>query len=547
MSRYSSFNSNRLGGHNVSFGIVCASLLLATFHCAPLRAQTTNGQSSQASSASSSDTQHMADIERRLNDVTSSLTQTQQALEQSLIEIQRLRAELDALRLQAGNAPTNPPASLPAKPPAAPTQNAAGDIAAGGSSSSDDLKAVHDQQDTLQAEIKQHEQIKVESASKYPVRVTGLVLFNAFSNVGVVDNAELPTIAFARTPGASHGSGGATMRQTLLGLDATGPRLWEARSSAQISTDFFGGLSTNTYGYSAPTGLLRLRQAYASLDWEKTTTQVGVTETLISPLSPTSYAMLAIPALSASGNLWTWSPQIRVEQRIPFSDQHRLGLEAGLIYPESSAYTSTQLVSPVEASRHPGYEGRVSWRADGSSTGTPHPFVLGIGGYSGSQFYNSTTSIHSWAVTADWRVPLFKRFEITGEAYRGRSLGAFGGGSYKDILTGTDVITGLTRSTGVETVGGWSQLKVRFGPTMEANAAFGLDNALSGNFYGLILSPATNPLELNARNSSVFGNFIFRPRTYLILSPEYRRIQSWLYTGPASIANIFTITAGYQF
>src|SRR5277367_1985907 len=134
MSRHLSFNSNHLGASNVPLCIACASLLLATFHCAPLRAQTTNGQSSQASPASSSDTQHMADIERRLNDVTSSLTQTQQALEQSLLEIQRLRAELDALRLQAGNAPASPSASpqanLPAKPPAAPTQNPAGDIAA---------------------------------------------------------------------------------------------------------------------------------------------------------------------------------------------------------------------------------------------------------------------------------------------------------------------------------------------------------------------------------------------------------------------------------
>src|SRR5277367_3088523 len=144
MSRHLSFNSNHLGASNVPLCIACASLLLATFHCMPLRAQVANGQSSLASPPSSPDTQHMADIERRLNDVTSSLTQTQQALEQSLLEIQRLRAELDALRLQAGNAPTNPPASLPAKPTAAPAQNAAGEIAAGASSSSDDLKALHD-------------------------------------------------------------------------------------------------------------------------------------------------------------------------------------------------------------------------------------------------------------------------------------------------------------------------------------------------------------------------------------------------------------------
>jgi regulator of replication initiation timing len=540
MRRHPAFNSNRLCGRVVSFFIAWAALLLTVFSCTPLLSQTTSGQSSPASS---SDTQqHMADIERRLNEVTTTLSQTQQALEQSLIEIQKLHAELDALK----QPPVN---NTPAIPETAATKNAAANNnnPADNSSSSDDLKALHEQQDTLQAEIKQHEQIKVETASKYPVKVTGLILFNAFSNAGVVDNAELPTIAFPRQPGSSHGSAGATMRQTLLGLDATGPQLWKAHSSAEISVDFFGGLSSNTYGYSTPTGLLRLRQTQASLDWEKTTAQVGVTEPLISPLSPTSYATVAMPALSASGNLWAWTPQIRVEQRIPFSDQHRLGLEAGLIYPQSVGSTNAQLVSPVEASRRPGYEGRISWRADGNSTGTPHPFVLGIGAYSSSQYYNSTTSIHSWAATADWQVPLFKWFQITGEAYRGRALGGFGGGSYKDILTGTDSITGLTRSTGVDAVGGWSQLKLRISPTMEANAAFGLDDALSSNFDGLILSSSTNPLELNSRNSSVIGNLIFRPKTYLILSPEYRRIQSWLYSGPANIANVFTITAGYQF
>jgi hypothetical protein len=536
MSRHPFFKSNRPGVHSVSSCIAMASLLVVAIHCAPLRAQATT-------EPSPSDTQRMADIERRLNDVTTALTQTQQQLEQSLLQVQRLRAELDALQPHAANAPPIPAAA----PNAAPTQNAAPDITATSSSSSDDLKAVHEQQDTLQAEIKQHEQIKVETASKYPLRVTGLVLFNAFANAGVVDNAELPTLAFPRPPGSSHGSAGATLRQTLLGLEATGPQLWNARSSAQISLDFFGGISNTANIYNPTNGVVRLRQAQVGLDWAKTTTQVGVSEALISPLSPTSYATVAVPALSASGNLWTWSPQIRVEQRIPFSDQHRLGLEAGLIYPASPNATSLQLVSPIEASRRPGVEGRVSYRADGSSTGTPHPFVLGIGAYSSSQYYNSATSIHSWAITADWQLPLFKRFQITGEAYRGRALGGFGGGSYNDILTSVDAITGLPRSKGVEVVGGWSQMKLRINPTIEANAAFGLDNALSGNFYGLILSPTNNPLQLYARNSSVMGNVIFRPKTYLILSPEYRRIQNWLYTGAPTTANIFTITAGYQF
>jgi hypothetical protein len=331
----------------------------------------------------------------------------------------------------------------------------------------------------------------------------------------------------------------------LLGFDATGPHLWNARSTARLSVDFFGGVSANEYGYSSPTGLLRLRLADASLDWERTTAQVGIEEALISPLSPTSYATVAMPGLSASGNLWAWSPQLRVEQRIPLSEQNRLTLEGGLIDPGSPQYASIQLDTPVEASRRPGYEGRIAFHADGGPS--RGPLAFGAAGYSSSQFYAGGTHIHSWAVTGDWQIPLLKRMDLTGEAYRGRSLGGFGGGGYKDILTGVDTATGLTSTRGVDAVGGWTQLKFSFGPTTEANAAWGIDNAFASSFDGLVLTAPVSPQERNARNSSIVGNFIYRPKTYLIFSPEYRRLQSWIYDGPSSIANIFTVTAGFQF
>ena len=151
------------------------------------------------------------------------------------------------------------------------------------------------------------------------------------------------------------------------------PELRAARSSAEVSIDFFGGVSTNSYGYSSSAGVVRMRQSWVSLDWYKTTAQAGYTMPLISPLSPTSYATVAQPGLAGSGNLWTWSPQLQVEQRIPLTEQSRIGLEGGLIIPPASGYTSTQLDSPVEASRHPGYEGRFSYRADGSRKGIPRP------------------------------------------------------------------------------------------------------------------------------------------------------------------------------
>ena len=186
-------------------------------------------------------------------------------------------------------------------------------------------------------------------------------------------------------------------------------------------------------------------------------------------------------------------------------------------------------------------------RADGTRKGVPRPFALGVSGYSAHQFYSSATQIHSWAVTGDWQIPIFKWFALTGEAYRGRSLGGLGGGTYKDIFTGTDSVTGLTRTTGVETAGGWSQLKFIPSSTFQINVAFGLDDAFASNFDGFNFSAAHRSTQLNTRNSSVVANLIYRPKSYLILSPEYRRIQTWPYNGSANIANIFTITAGYEF
>jgi hypothetical protein len=488
-------------------------------------------------SATTPDQQRIVEIEHRLNDLTNAISQTQQMLNQSLEEMKELRSQLDALRAQTGGAPASGANAAPATVSAG---NEAG--------SKKDLETIREGQEAMQAEIQQHDQTKVETASKYPVRISGLILFNAFSNAGVVDDVQLPTIALARPPGESHGSSGATLRQTLLALDATGPRIGGARSSAEVSIDFFGGVSANSYGYSSSAGFLRMRQSWVNLEWQQTSAQVGYTVPLISPLSPTSYATVAQPGLAGAGNLWTWSPQAQVEHRFDLSDQHTITLEGGLIDPQSPSYAADQLDSPVEASQHPGYEGRLSYRSEGSRIfGSDHPLVLGVGGYTANQLYTTATQIRSWAATADWQLPIMKWLDLTGEVYRGRALGGFGGGIYRDVLMGTDSVTGQPRTTGVETAGGWSQLKFSFNPTLEANAAFGLDDAFSGNYYGLIFPTGTSASQFTTRNNSIVANLIYRPKTYLILSPEYRHIQTWQFAGPANTAHIFTLTLGYQF
>ena len=72
--------------------------------------------------------------------------------------------------------------------------------------------------------IEEQSQTKVEAAHKFPVSLTGMLLFNAFSNSQPNgNNYYLPT-------GAS--PSGATLRQTTIGLQFQGGSLARRRQGA---------------------------------------------------------------------------------------------------------------------------------------------------------------------------------------------------------------------------------------------------------------------------------------------------------------------------
>ncbi|MGA2458973.1 MAG: hypothetical protein ABSF85_15495, partial [Terriglobales bacterium] len=93
----------------------------------------------------------------------------------------------------------------------------------------------------LSGKVDDQYQTKVESASKYRVRLSGIVLMNLVSNQGVVDSIDLPTLAYARPPGGSGGSFGATLRQSEIGLEAFGPTVAGAKTTADLQIDLAGG------------------------------------------------------------------------------------------------------------------------------------------------------------------------------------------------------------------------------------------------------------------------------------------------------------------
>jgi hypothetical protein len=467
------------------------------------------------------------------------IEQSQQQIEQSQRQMQQLQQQLLELRQEI--APTAAATS------ATPTASIATSSAA--PNPDENSTPTDERLQTLEAAVKLHDQSKVESSSKYPVRLTGLILFNGYLNKGVPDNTDLPAIALPHTYTSGTGSLGGSLRQTILGLEGDGPRLAGARTSANINFDFFSGISYTGYGPSA--GVVRMRTASVDFDWPNDSVEVGVQPPLISPLSPASFATVAEPSLAGAGNLWTWAPQLRYTHRLPLHNQDRLQFEFGLWDSPSAGYNANQQfrsASPAELAEQPAYETRLSYAAAGD-----HPLQIGVSGYysrqsyPGYQGYSGNAHLDSWAAATDWRLPFAHHFELSGEGYRGRSLGGLGGGLYKDAVVGTNPVTGANVLRGLNAIGGWTEFKTRFTSSLETNLSFGLDDGFASDFHAVTLPATASALQLRARNRMLVANLIFRPKTYIILSPEYRRIWTSPISGASSTLNIFTLSAGYQF
>jgi hypothetical protein len=450
------------------------------------------------------------------------LGEMRQELRDSRQEIQALKKEVTELREEV----------------AASTNNSTGAEAL--KTAVDQLR---DDQEVVQSQVKTLEQTKVGTESKYPLSLTGMILFNSFAIDGAVDNPILPLIALPRNALYVHHSMGASLEQTQLGLNATGPRLWNAHTSANVTVDFFN--PTNYSTIPAPNTMnLRLRTADINLDWKKTQTSAGLETPLVTPLSPTSFATVGQPALAWSGNLWSWLPQATVERRIAATASHHGVLAFGLLDPTAGDVTGEQAYGILRKSLQPGYEGRIAYEWGDQQ----RPYEIGANGYYTRQLYYGTGALEKqaldfWAGTADWRIPLGRIAELSGEFYRGRGIGDLGGGAFKNVV----IEYGSEYASGLDAIGGWAQLKSHLSRTLEANAFFGEDSAEASRIRNQAQVANPSPYLYLVRNQGTTANIIYRPRTYLIFSGEYRYLRSWYIYGPANTAQTLDLTMGYLF
>jgi hypothetical protein len=481
--------------------------------------------------AAKAQTANMPDpsVSQQLEKLAAALHATQQQVEQSQQQIQQMQAEIERLRALLAAKEASPKTAGQPPSPAAATES---------SETSEDV-------DILKSASAQQQQTKVESSSRFPVRLTGLVLFNSFINQGTVDQIDLPSSALLPSTTSSNTSTGASLRQTILGFEGTGPVLGGAQTSARVSMDFFGGVTGSAT--TGPAGTVRLRTAAISAAWTHDTLEVNYDTPLISPLSPDSFATVAQPSLAWSGNLWVWAPQFLWTHSLPLARADRaFTFQLGLLDTQTlnAANNLTQRsIGAGEASGQPSYETRLAY----GSGKDEHHFELGIGGLYGRQDYKGNQRVDTWATTADWRVPFGSRLHLSGEVYRGRGLGDLGGGAYRNTVTYTFPNSTATYLRALDAAGGWLQWSYKLSSTLSANSSLGQDSASGNELRNSVPLSGAGPIFFYARNRSIVGNLIFRPWSSIILSPEYRRLQSWPILGSVNTANIYTLSFGYQF
>lgn len=494
----------------------------------------TNAPRSAQATAASVD-QLLQQLQSQVQMLTSQVESLRQQQRSAQAESVELRRELDATKSQllalAGKSESS---DSPQTNAADTSQQSAIDAR---------VARLEENQQLTDQRVAEQNQTKVESSSKYRLRLSGIVLLNMYENRGSVDNQDFPQLAIAPSPLYTGGSFGGSMRQSQIGLEGFGPTVGGARTSAEVQFDFAGGFPDAPNGVSF--GLMRWRTGTVRFDWADTSVIVGQDALFFAPLSPTSIATLAVPAFAYAGNLWSWAPQLRVEHRFTVNENSSLLLQGGLLDPLAGDKPPSQFYRYPgwgENSGQPAYATRLAWT---QSVGGQN-IIAGVGGYYSRQDWGYGRTIDAWAGTGDVTIPLGSRFEFTGQFFRGRGIGGLGGGIGQTALWNEDFTNPTTEIYGLDSIGGWAQLKYKATAKLQFNGAFGMDNPFAGDLRQFGGNQTYFPSPLS-KNQSVMGNFLYQPKSDIVLSLEYRRLNTYTLDTAANRANIITTSVGYIF
>lgn len=397
------------------------------------------------------------------------------------------------------------------------------------------LARLEEQVEVHNNQLKEHAQTKVESDSRFRVRMYGQILFNTYLHTADSPQRTAPPNAPSpiNPPLARQRNFGSTLRQTTLGFVLDGPRVGSARLSAETEFDFYGGVTDDSFG--GVLGQIRMRTGSVRLDWENTSLAAGLHHTLISPREPASLASVWYAPLSEAGNLWQWRPQINLERRQSVGESSQLLWQGGVMLPFGETLAGT----PIEGTPSP--QGRLAFR---HTTAAEKRFEIGLAGLVGRRDFLPRRRVTAYVVSTDWLIPLGNRWELSGETYfsKANNLGEQSGIRADAIFAITGPLNlAATTVRGVHAFGGWSQLTFNARRDLDFNFAYGIEDPRNRDLFdGVRLA------NLRFRNHAASANFIYQLRANFQVSLEYRRLMTD-YAAGRRRSDHYNLALGYNF
>jgi hypothetical protein len=412
-------------------------------------------------------------------------------------EVHQLRQELAVVRGQP-----QPAAPAPAAP--APDEQAA----------------------VTQSRVEELAESKVEASQHFPIRVTGMALFNAFLNSQGSGGQEYPTFAW---PG-NRASGGASFYQTTIGLDYSGPQIFGGgQVHGNVYMDFAGGTGT-------PLDLgFRLRTGEIEVDWANQSIMAGLESPIFAPRQPASLAQVEFAPLTAAGNLWLWTPQVRFQQKIRFTDQTGIRAQIGAVQTnEVTPYQQSGPGEPSPEAARPGLEGRFEFYhrfQDGSQgDGQDGPRIEIAPGFHTSVTHVAGTSVPSNLFSLDWFTNPLQKLEFTGAFFSGQNVAPLGGLEGYTILPSGAAIP-------VHSQGGWGQLTLLATPRLSFHFFSGLENGRTADLEAYAIG----------RNWLYGANFFYRLAPNVLLGAEVSQARTAYIDNSLRINNHYDLALAYLF
>ena len=358
-------------------------------------------------------------------------------------------------------------------------------------------------------------QTKVEASQHFPIRITGMALFNAYLNTKGSGGFQYPIFAW---PG-DQASGGGSLRQTTIGLEYQGPRTFlNGKVSGSLYMDFWGGSGAFLDQD------FRIRTAKVQIDWGSRSIMAGLQTPIFAPREPTSLAQVAFAPLAGAGNLWQWVPQVRFEQQFRFDDRSGLRAQLGVIQTvEASSYEAT--VSTPEAAR-PGAEGRCEFYHSFDDTRR----IEFAPGFHYSDTHVAGVSLPSELFSLDWLIAPWQKLEFTGAFFTGRNVGHLGGLEGFTVLPSGAVIA-------VHSDGGWGQLTIPATSRLSFHLFSGVENDRAADLtFGAI-----------NRNWLYGANLFYRLAPNVLLALETSQARTYYLGMGYRLNNHYDLALAYLF